>query len=78
MKATLLIKPSSEKPDTQYLPQATASVLFAQETVVLTKQEHIKLIGQINYWQALHTQARHKLSHLEQDNLQLKAKIKDL
>lgn len=78
MKSPLSIQSSPEPPCTQPLQQGTMPVPFAQETVVLTKQGYIKLVHQINYWQALHAQAKKKIIQLEQENLRQKGKIKDL
>ena len=77
MKSILSIQCSPGQPCTQHLHEGTTPVPFAQE-VVLTKQEHIKLVHQINYWQAQYAQAKKKIAQLEQENLQQKGKIKDL
>jgi len=51
---------------------------FSQEWVTITKQEHIRLRHQANYWEAQHTQLKAKNTKLEQEILLKDAKIKDL
>lgn len=46
--------------------------------VTISKQEHIDLIRQINYWKAQHTKAKEKIDRLEQEKLHQAGKIKDL
>lgn len=46
--------------------------------VTISKQEHIDLIRQINYWKAQHTKAKEKIDQLEQEKLHQAGKIKDL
>jgi Txe/YoeB family toxin of Txe-Axe toxin-antitoxin module len=51
---------------------------FAEQMVTISKQEHIQLITDRNYWQAQHTQAKQKMARLEQKILRQAGKIKDL
>lgn len=51
---------------------------FAEQMVTISKQEHIQLITDRNYWQAQHTQAKQKMARLEQKILRQVGKIKDL
>ena len=46
--------------------------------MTISKQEHIELIHQINYWKAQHAKAKEKIAQLEQENLRKDGKIKDL
>ena len=46
--------------------------------VILSKQEHIDLIHQINYWKAQHAKAKEKIGQLKQEALHQAGKIKDL
>ena len=55
-----------------------ASTLFSQQRVTLSKQEHVELIHQINYWKAQHAQAKQKIEQLQQHNLYQAGRIKDL
>jgi transposase len=51
---------------------------FARQWVILTKEEHIALIHQANYWQAQHAQLSRKFATQANVIEHCKAKIKDL
>jgi transposase len=51
---------------------------FSQQWVTITKQEHIQLRHQANYWEAQHARAINRIGELEQEILLKDAKIKDL
>ncbi len=51
---------------------------FSQQWVTITKEEHIALIHQANYWNAQHAQLKQKCAVLEDEVQYRDAKIKDL
>ncbi len=50
MKTTLLLQPESEPHSLLVSADATQFVPFAQQMVTISKQEHIELIYERNYW----------------------------
>ncbi|MCP4409105.1 MAG: hypothetical protein GY807_15380, partial [Gammaproteobacteria bacterium] len=53
-------------------------VAFSRQWVTITKQEHIHLRHQANYWEAQHGCVKKRNSELEQEVILKDAKIKDL
>lgn len=51
---------------------------FAQESVTISKQEHIELRHRASYWEAQHARAKSKVEALEQEIVLKDARIKDL
>lgn len=54
------------------------SVPFAQQLVVLTKQEHIQLVWNANYWESLHKCVLKREAELKEQLAHEKAKVRDL
>ena len=54
------------------------SVPFAQQVVVLTKQEHIQLVWNANYWQSLHQLALAREADLKKQLAFEQARVRDL
>ncbi len=77
MKTTQAVLPQPESSNL-VVAISTPPVLFTQEMVSITKQEHIELTHQANYWQAQHSKAKEKITQLEQKVLCLEGKVKDL
>ncbi len=77
MKTTPAVLPQPESSNL-VVAISTPPVLFTQEMVSITKQEHIELTHQANYWQAQHSKAKEKITQLEQKVLCLEGKVKDL
>lgn len=62
-------------------PQPTdhkESVPFAQQVVVLTKQEHIQLVWNANYWESLHQLALAREADLKKQLAFEQARVRDL
>jgi transposase len=78
MKTTQAVLPRPEPPNSPLVPEDSPPVPFSQKMVTITKQEHIELIHQINYWQAQHAQAKNRIAQLEQEKRYQDGKIKDL
>ncbi|MFQ5917622.1 MAG: IS66 family transposase [Candidatus Binatia bacterium] len=53
-------------------------VPFAQDVVVLTKQEHIELVWRANWWESLHKRVLKREVELEEELALEKAKVRDL
>jgi len=51
---------------------------FAQQSVTITKQEHIELNWRANYWEAQHARVKSQLEEAKQEIILRDAKIKDL
>jgi transposase len=78
METTSPVLHQPEPPSPPLIPEGLPPAPFSQETVTISKQEHIELIHQINYWKAQHAKAKEKIAQLEQENLRKDGKIKDL
>jgi transposase len=78
METTSPILHQPGSPNSQPVFDGLASTPFSQEMVIISKQEHIDLIHQINYWKAQHAKAKEKIGRLEQEKLHQAGKIKDL
>ena len=65
-------------PDGSKSTFSTAPTPFQQEMVSMTKQDHIKLTSQVNYWKAQHAIAKEKITKLEQLIHFKEGQIKDL
>ena len=72
------IAPGTQQASDHQTGENAAVNPFALEWVTITKQEHIALISQANYWQAQHTRLREKLAKQVELIAHQKAKIRDL
>ncbi len=78
METTSPVLHQPEPPNPPGISEGIPPAPFSQETVTISKQEHIELNQQINYWKAQHAKAKEKIAQLEQENLRKDGKIKDL
>ena len=78
METTSPVLHQPEPPNPPPISEGIPPAPFSQETVTISKQEHIELNQQINYWKAQHAKAKEKIAQLEQENLRKDGKIKDL